>query len=341
MEHPESLQNVLMHEMMDMAETTTQKISQKTGRGIFTVSFFIKYALYFVLLLMVIFLSIASDTFLKPSNIINVLRQISIQAIIAVGMTMVIVLGQIDLSVGAIVAFASVMNALLIKAGVPVILAILLTLVISSLWGLISGAVTAKFNLHAFLVTLAMLTLIRGITYTMTGGYPIGGLPKSFYAFGAGRLGFLPYPVIYMVIIYAIGIFVLRLTPFGRSIYSVGGNAEAARLSGINIFRTKVAVFVISAFLSAVGGIILSSRLMAGSPEVGNGWELDIIAAVIIGGTNMFGGEGKLTGTLVGMLFVGILTNGMILLDVTPYMQQVVRGAVILGAVVLNSLQEK
>lgn len=327
---------------MNMMDTTmVGNTSQEQKRPIFTVAFFIKYALYFALLLMVLFLSVTTDTFLKPTNIINVLRQISIQAIIAVGMTMVIILGQIDLSVGAIVAFASVMNALLIKAGLPVVLAIILTLAISSLWGFISGAITAKFNLHAFLVTLAMLTLIRGITYTMTGGYPIGGLPKSFYGFGAGRLGFIPYPVIYMVIFYAIGIFVLRLTPFGRAIYSVGGNAEAARLSGIHITRTKIAVFVVSAVLAAMGGIILSSRLMAGSPEVGIGWELDIIAAVIIGGTNLFGGEGKLTGTLVGMLFIGILTNGMILLDVTPYMQQVVRGAVILGAVVLNSLQEK
>jgi len=329
---------------MDMTATKTLTNRKSCGESqtIFSRAFVIKYALYFALIAMIIVLSFASDTFLKPSNIINVLRQISIQAIIAVGMTMVIILGQMDLSVGAIVAFASVVNALLVmKAGIPVVLAILITLFLSSLWGLLNGLVTAKFKLHAFLVTLATLTLIRGITYTLTGGYPIGGLPKSFYEFGSGHLFKIPYPVIYMVVIYAIGMFVLRNTPFGRSIYSVGGNAEAARLSGINIFRAKVAVFVISSFLAAIGGIILSSRLRAGSPEVGLGWELDIVAAVIIGGTNIFGGEGKLTGTLIGMLFVGILTNGMILLDVTPYMQQVVRGIVILAAVILNSLQEK
>ncbi|GAK54005.1 monosaccharide-transporting ATPase [Candidatus Moduliflexus flocculans] len=329
---------------MDMTATKTFTNRKPCGESqtIFSRAFVIKYALYFALIAMIIILSFASDTFLKPSNIINVLRQISIQAIIAVGMTMVIILGQMDLSVGAIVAFASVVNALLVmKAGIPVVLAILITLFLSSLWGLLNGLVTAKFKLHAFLVTLATLTLIRGITYTLTGGYPIGGLPKSFYEFGSGHLFKIPYPVLYMVVIYAIGMFVLRNTPFGRSIYSVGGNAEAARLSGINIFRTKVAVFVISSFLAAIGGIILSSRLRAGSPEVGLGWELDIVAAVIIGGTNIFGGEGKLTGTLIGMLFVGILTNGMILLDVTPYMQQVVRGIVILAAVILNSLQEK
>ena len=327
---------------MTATKTLTNRKPCEPSQKVITPAFFIKYALYFALIAMVIILSFASDTFLKPSNIINVLRQISIQAIIAVGMTMVIILGQMDLSVGAIVAFASVVNALLVmKVGIPVVPAILLTLCLSSLWGLLNGVITAKFKLHAFLVTLATLTLIRGITYTLTGGYPIGGLPKSFYEFGSGHLFKIPYPVIYMAVIYAIGMFVLRNTPFGRSIYSVGGNAEAARLSGINIFRAKVAVFVISSFLAAIGGIILSSRLRAGSPEVGLGWELDIVAAVIIGGTNIFGGEGKLTGTLVGMLFVGILTNGMILLDVTPYMQQVVRGIVILAAVILNSLQEK
>lgn len=324
------------------AEAAVKSPSQSLIQQVMKPAFFIKYALYFALLLMILVLSLTTSTFLKPSNIINVLRQISIQAIIAVGMTMVIILGQIDLSVGAIVAFASVLNALLImKAGLPVFVAILITLVVSSLWGLINGAITAKFNLHAFLVTLAMLTLVRGITYTLTGGYPIGGLPKGFYEFGAGHVWGIPYPVLYMVVVYLIGMFILRNTPFGRSIYSVGGNAEAARLSGIHIARTKIVVFVISAFLSALGGIILSSRLRAGSPEVGLGWELDIVAAVIIGGTNLFGGEGKLTGTLIGMLFVGILTNGMILLDVTPYMQQVVRGLVILAAVILNSLQEK
>lgn len=302
---------------------------------------FVEYALYFVLLLLVIILTASTDKFLTTSNIISVLRQISIQAIVAVGMTMIIILGQIDLSVGAIVAFASVLNAILLRQGISIPLSILITAIVSSIWGLINGAITARYKIHAFLVTLAMLTVIRGITYTMTGGYPIGDLPKAFYSIGAGHLWIIPYPVIYMVLIYALGYFILNWTPFGRSIYAIGGNSEAARLSGIHIERIKIAVFTASAFFSAIAGIILSSRLMAGSPETGNGWELDIIAAVIIGGTNLFGGEGKITGTLVGMLFVGILTNGMILLGISPYMQQVIRGVVILAAVVLNSFQKK
>lgn len=303
--------------------------------------FFLKYSFVIVFVLLVLYLSFATTKFLTGSNIINVFRQVSYQGIIAVGMTMILIMGQIDLSVGSLVAFAAVLNALLLKSGMPIPLSILATLVITSLWGILNGYVTARFRLHAFLVTMATMTLIRGVTYTLTGGYPVGGLPQEFFIYGAGQLGFIPLPVIYMLVVFAVGTFVLSSTPFGRSVYAIGGNGDAARLSGINVERVKVGVFIISAFVSAISGLVLSSRLMAGSPEIGIGWELDIVAAVIIGGTNMFGGEGKLTGTLLGVLFIGVLTNGMILLDITPYMQQVVRGLVILIAVVLNSLQEK
>ena len=256
-------------------------------------------------------------------------------------MTMILIMGQIDLSVGSLVAFAAVVNALLLKSGVAIPLSILATLAITSLWGVLNGYVMARFRMHAFLVTMATMTLIRGVTYTLTGGYPVGGLPQGFFIYGAGQVGFVPLPVIYMFVILAVGAFVLSATPFGRSIYAIGGNEDAARLSGINVMRVKIGVFIVSAFVSAISGLILSSRLMAGSPEIGIGWELDVIAAVIIGGTNIFGGEGNLAGTFLGVLFIGVLTNGMILLDVTPYMQLVVRGLVILSAVILNSLQEK
>lgn len=299
----------------------------------------IKYAMYFALLVMIITLSISTDRFLTSANLISILRQISIQSIVAIGMTLIIIQGQIDLSVGSIVAFASIINAMLLKNGVPIIFAILLTILVSSIWGIISGIVTARYKVHSFLVTLAMMTAIRGLAYTISGGYPIGGLPDSFLAIGAGYLGPIPYPVIYMIIFYIVFIFILNSTPFGRAIYAVGGNAESARLSGINIDKVKVMVFTISAALSAVGGIILSSRLMSGAPDTGTGWEMDCITAAIIGGTNMFGGEGKLQGTLIGMLFVGVLANGMVLLGINPYMQQVIKGIVILTAVIMNSFQ--
>ena len=303
--------------------------------------FLLKYSFAIVFVLLVVYLSFATSKFLTVSNIVNVFRQVSNQGIIAVGMTMILIMGQIDLSVGALVAFAAVLNAIFLKWGLSIPLSILATLGVTCLWGVLNGYVTARFRLHAFLVTMATMTLIRGVTYTLTGGYPVGGLPQDFFIYGSGQLGFIPYPVLYMIAIFLIGAFVMSSTTFGRSIYALGGNEDAARLSGINVERVKIGVFVVSAAVSGISGLVLSSRLMAGSPEIGIGWELDIVAAVIIGGTNIVGGEGKLSGTLLGVLFIGVLSNGMILLDITPYMQQVVRGLVILGAVILNSLQEK
>lgn len=314
---------------------------EKSPQHLKVKEFLLRYSFAIVFVLLVVYLSFATTKFLTLSNVVNVFRQVSNQGIIAVGMTMILIMGQIDLSVGALVAFAAVVNALLLKAGLSIPLSILVTLFLTCLWGVLNGYVTARFRLHAFLVTMATMTLIRGMTYALTSGYPVGGLPQDFFIYGSGQLGFIPYPVLYMIAIFLAGSFVLSSTTFGRAIYALGGNEDAARLSGINVERVKIGVFVVSALVSAVSGLVLSSRLMAGSPEIGIGWELDIVAAVIIGGTNMLGGEGKLSGTLLGVLFIGVLSNGMILLDITPYMQQVVRGLVILGAVILNSLQEK
>lgn len=304
-------------------------------------SFFMKYAIYFVLLLLIAALSFATDKFLTSKNIISILRQISIQSIVAIGMTMIILLGQIDLSVGSVVAFAGIINAMMLKSGMPIVVAIIITIAISSIAGLVSGFVTAKYKVHAFLVTLAMMTGIRGIAYIISGGYPVSSLPDSFATIGGGYLGPIPYPVIYMIVLYGVFAFILNHTRFGRSIYAIGGNAEAARLSGINVEKIKVAVFMISASLAALGGVILSSRLMSGAPDTGTSWEMDCITGVIIGGTSMFGGEGKLQGTFLGMLFVGILSNGMVLLGINPYVQQVIKGGVILAAVIMNSFQRK
>lgn len=304
------------------------------------IRFFIDNILMVIMLILIVFLTFMSDKFLTVPNILNVLRQVSFHGMIAVGMTMIIILAQIDLSIGSIVAFGAVVNALLLKLGVPIYPAVFISVLLSGLWGTLNGWVTAFFNLHAFLVTLATMTLIRGITYTMTGGFPVSGLPQSFKAIGSGSLLGIPLPIIYMAIIFIVGIIVMHRTAFGRAIYAIGGNAEAARLSGINVERVKIWTFTIIAALSGFAGIVVSSRLMAGSPELGLGWELDVIAAVIIGGTSMFGGEGRLARTFLGVLFVGILSNGMILLDVTPYMQQVVKGLVILLAVILNSIKK-
>jgi ribose transport system permease protein len=301
----------------------------------------VKYIMYVLLVAMILFLSLQTDKFLTVANIMTVLRQISIQSIVAIGMSMIIILAQIDLSVGSVVAFSTVINAILLKSGLPVPLSFLLTILGGAAWGAFSGTIIARFQVHAFLVTLALMTGVRGIAYFMTGGYPIGGLPKSFNQIAGGFLGPVPYPVLYMIAKYALFIYIMGYTAFGRSIYAIGGNKESARLSGINVNRVTILVFTISSALCALAGFLLSSRLIAGSPDAAQGWEMDVIAATVIGGTSMYGGAGKLQGTIAGMLFIGVLSNGMVLLSISPYMQDVIKGMVILLAVILNSLQSR
>ncbi|WP_334136559.1 ABC transporter permease, partial [Muricomes intestini] len=220
-------------------------------------------------------------------------------------------------------------------------LAILFTVVISGVIGLVSGGVTAKLKLHSFLVTLALMQAIRGLAQTITGGYPVAGFDKSFGVISAGTLGGIPLLVIYMAIFYAIFIYIMKFTSFGRATYAIGGNEESARLSGINVEKVKTLVFVISSMLCGVAGVLLTSKVRSGDPTCANGWEMDTIAGAIIGGTNMSGGEGTLWGTIIGLLFVGILSNGMVLLGVNAYMQSVIKGLVIFGAVIINSIQKR
>lgn len=303
--------------------------------------FIVRYIMYLVLVLMCLILAVASDKFLTMSNLLTIVKQISIQSIVAIGMTMIIITGNIDLSVGSIVAFSSVSVAMMMTSGVPVIIACILTLIISGILGLISGGVTAKLRLHSFLVTLALMQAFRGLAQTMTGGYPVAGFDTSFGKLASASIGPIPLLVVYMIVFYAIFIYVLKYTAFGRSIYAIGGNQESARLSGINVERVKTIVFVISSMLCGVAGLLLTAKVRSGDPTCANGWEMDTIAGAIIGGTNMMGGEGKLGGTIIGLLFVGILSNGMILLGVNAYMQSVIKGLVIFLAVILNSIQKR
>lgn len=303
--------------------------------------FILKYIMHFVLVIMCIVLSFANDNFLTSSNLINIIKQISIQSIVAIGMTMIIITGNIDLSVGSIVAFSSVIVAMLMNTGVPIPVAILLAILISGLLGFISGGVTAKLKLHSFLVTLALMQAIRGIAQTITGGYPKAGLPDVFGKIASAYIGPIPLLVIYMVIFYVVFIFILKYTSFGRAIYAIGGNQESARLSGINVEKVKTLVFIISSMLCGVAGVLLTSKVRSGDPTSAVGWEMDTIAGAIIGGTSMSGGEGNLTGTVVGLLFVGVLSNGMVLLGVNAYMQSVVKGLLIFLAVIINSIQKR
>lgn len=303
--------------------------------------FVIKYIMYIVLVLMCIVLAIANDKFLTAANLMTIVKQISIQSIVAIGMTMIIITGNIDLSVGSIVAFSSVCAAMMMKAGLPVPIAMVITVIIAGVLGLISGGVTAKLKLHSFLVTLALMQTFRGLAQTITGGYPVAGFSEGFGKIAAGSIGPVPFLVIYMIIFYVIFIYIMKYTAFGRSIYAIGGNQESARLSGINVEKVKTLVFVISSMLCGVAGLLLTSKVRSGDPTCANGWEMDTIAGAIIGGTNMMGGEGKLGGTIIGLLFVGILSNGMVLLGINAYTQSVVKGLVIFLAVILNSIQKR
>lgn len=303
--------------------------------------FLMKYIMYLFLILMCIVLAIASDKFLTVRNLMSIVKQISIQSIVAIGMTMIIISGNIDLSVGSLVALCSVVGAMMMNKGMPAIVAIIASLVIGGLAGFITGGVTAKLKLHSFLVTLALMTAFRGLAQTLTNGRPVAGLPSSFGKIASASIGPVPILVIYMIVLYAIFMYIMKYTAFGRSIYAVGSNQESARLSGINIDMVKTMVFVISGALCGLAGVLLTAKVRSGDPTCANGWEMDTIAGAIIGGTDMMGGEGKLGGTIIGLLFVGILANGMVLLGVSAYMQSVIKGLVIFLAVIINSVQKR
>ncbi|MEQ2488376.1 ABC transporter permease [Blautia obeum] len=303
--------------------------------------FLMKYVMYLFLILMCIVLTIASDKFLTLTNLMTIIKQISIQSIVAIGMTMIIISGNIDLSVGSLVALCSVSCAMLMNKGLPTIIAVLAAVIIGAFAGFITGGVTAKLKLHSFLVTLALMTALRGLAQTLTNGRPVAGLPSSFGKVASGTVGPVPLLVIYMIVLYAIFMYVMKYTAFGRSIYAVGSNQESARLSGINIEKVKTLVFILSGALCGIAGVLLTAKVRSGDPTCANAWEMDTIAGAIIGGTDMNGGEGKLGGTIIGLLFVGILANGMVLLGVSAYMQSVIKGLVIFMAVIINSIQKR
>ncbi|ONI40639.1 hypothetical protein AN396_05520 [Candidatus Epulonipiscium fishelsonii] len=237
-------------------------------------SFLTQYIMYFALIIMCVVLTLLSDKFLTASNMLIILKQMSIQSIVAIGMTMIIISGNIDLSVGSTVAFCSVCGALLMTSGVPIIIAMILMVLIGGVFGLISGGVTAKLNLHSFLVTLALMQAVRGMAQTLTGGYPKAGLPEEFGIIATGEIMGIPYLIIIMIVFYVVFIYILEHTEFGRSIYAVGSNAESARLSGINVEKVKTMVFVISSALCGVASIMLTAKVRSGDPTAAVGWEM-------------------------------------------------------------------
>jgi len=289
------------------------------------------------LLVLVIVLSFMSPYFLTIPNLLNVVRQVSIIAVISFGMTMVILTGGIDLSVGSMLAFSGAVAAgMMVNSGLNVFLAILIGLAAGTALGLFNGIAVAKAKLPAFIVTLAMMTVARGFTLIYTNGRPISGFDETFRFFGAGYLGRIPIPVVIMFILLIVIYILLKKTPFGRYIYAIGGNETATKLSGINTDKIKIAVYALNGFLAAVSGIILTSRLNSAQPMAGEGYELDAIAAVVLGGTSLSGGSGGVIGTIIGALIIAVLNNGLNLLNVSSFYQLVAKGAVILLAVFLD-----
>ena len=300
-----------------------------------------RFGLVFALLALVAVLSFESDRFLTTTNIVNILRQISINAIIAFGMTVVIIGRGIDLSVGSMLALVGVVGASIAVGGASPWLAMAAMLGVGIVLGLWNGAFVAYAGIAPFVVTLAGLTMFRGGALAYTDGRPISGMPEAIYQIGNGEILGLPTPIWIMLGFLALSYFLLRHTALGRSVYAVGGNEEAARLSGILVRRVKLFTYAYSGLAVSLAAIILTARVNSAQPSAGVMFELDAIAAVVVGGTSLFGGRGGVLGTLIGALIIGVINNGMNLLDVSSFYQQIVKGGVILTALLIERMVAK
>ena len=304
-----------------------------------------EYGAFIALALLVLVLSVTEPSFRTPSNLMNLLRQASFNGVIAFGMTLVILYDGIDLSVGSTFALSAIMCAELLMSGMPAFVAIVLALIVGTLLGAVSGLLITKGRLQPFIATLITMTAYRGMAQIITDGKPISQLANNtssgaflFKAMGKGNVLLfetikIPIPVIILVVAFAAVYFVLNKTTFGRRIYATGSNAKCANLVGVNTVNIKIACYAISGFLSALAGLLMISRLDSAQPTLADGYELDAIAAVALGGTSMSGGRGKITGTIAGVLIIAVLNNGLNIMDVSSYYQAVIKALVILVAV--------
>lgn len=292
-----------------------------------------------VLLLLLVFLSFISPVFLTSNNIISLLQQITNNMFIAGAMTLIIITGGIDLSVGAIVALSGTTTVgLIMRSGLPILSSILIGLAVGTAIGALNGLVITKFSLPPFIVTLATMNIARGIAYLYSGGSSVRITEDSFTGLGTYRIfDIFPIPIIYMIIFTIIFSIVLSQSKFGTYIYAIGGNREAARLSGINTTKIEFSVYTISGFMAAFAGIILAARMYSGQPSIGTGYEMDAIAASVLGGVSMAGGKGSISGTLLGAIVIGVVSNGLNLMGISSFWQLVVMGIIILVAVIVDS----
>jgi sugar transport system permease protein len=308
-----------------------------------------KYMMELILSFITLVLILAAPGFFTFPNILNIFRNVALAGVISFGMTMTIIGGEIDLSVGSSIALSAVLTATITgaldKAGImpmetAVFVAMGCALVVGMLIGLFNGLIRTRFNIPSFIITLAMLNVIYGSAALISKGFPVTTLPDWYNWIGAGRIfGVFPVPAVWLLIVFAVVFVIMNLTRFGREVYAVGGNPESARLSGINVTMVKIVILVAVQMLAALSGIILSAQVMSGSSTFGRGYEMDVISAVIIGGASLNGGIGKVWGTMIGIVFLGVINNGMTLFGVGDFEKYIVRGLLILFAVLLNTIQ--
>lgn len=300
-----------------------------------------KFSTLFILIVLIIVFSVASSNFLRMDNLLNVLRQVAVIGILAAGMTYVIISGGMDLTVGAYLGLSGVVIAKLMGAGVTAPLAVLLTMVVLTVIGVITGALIVGLNVSAMVITLGMMTVVRGLAYIISNGLPIYDIPESIVFLGQGYVAGIPVPVIIMLILVAIMGVILKYSYFGRYVYAIGGNVEAAKLAGLSVKKITISLYGISAFLASIAGIVLTGRVSSGAPASGTGTEMDVVTAVVIGGISVNGGKGSMFGAFLGAVIIGILSNGLTIMNVGEYYQQVVKGAVLILAVAFDVIANR
>ncbi|WP_062532852.1 ABC transporter permease [Jeotgalibaca dankookensis] len=303
--------------------------------GIFT------YGILIFLIVLFVVLSFSSSYFFTIGNLTTVLRQVSVVGIITVSMTMIILTGGIDLSVGSMLGLCAVILAKLMVQGTNMILAIIITLVVGTILGLFNGFLINEINISPLISTLGTMTIFSGATYILTGGEGIFGFPSQFSFIGQGYVWNVPVPIIILVFVYAFGFFVLNNTRYGRYLYGIGANEKASILSGVNVKKVKYIAYAMSGLLSSLASVVMLSRVNSALPNLGSGLEFDVVTAVVLGGISVNGGEGKLQGVVIGLLIIAILSNGMVLLGVGNYFQTVVKGLVLLIAVGIDNISKK
>lgn len=299
-------------------------------------------AIWIVFIALFIAFSIANSRFIAPSNLITIVRQVSMYGIASIGMTFVILIAGIDLATGSIITLINIVCAwLMVRLGINMWVAILISLALATLIGTLNGFMVSTVKIPALIATFASQTVFEGISYLISGGTPVYGFDERFKVIGQGYVGPIPIPVIIMIVCFAVGSFILNKTYFGRYFYAVGGNEEAARLSGIRVGRIKYLIYSLSGFFAGLAGIVMLSRTNSGQPTAGKGYEFDVITCVVLGGVSVSGGYGKFSNVIAGVLIIGVLTNGMVLMNVSSYVQMVVKGVILALAVGFDCLQNR